>query len=241
MAGILALMAVVMVSYVIVTVGATMLELTGMDRENARFQALSAFSGAGFTTRVSELVVRHPVRRRIATALIIVGNAGTAGLIATLIGSFSSQTALGSVRNLSLLAVFTVASVWMVRMFGQRFGDTVRRVLTPRMLGDTVPTEELMLYRKGWGIARVHIVTGSRLVGSTLRESALRERNLQVLAVEAGIDVHPVPPPDWHFEVGQNVILYGDLAAVQEAFAGEDELSVEVAGVAGEVPARETR
>ena len=78
MGGALIVVLIVLVAYVIVVAGATAYELTGMDRETARFQALSAFTGTGFTTRVSELVVRHPARRRITSTLIILGYAGTA-------------------------------------------------------------------------------------------------------------------------------------------------------------------
>ena len=64
------------ISYLIVRVGAIALEMTGMDKAKARFQALSAFSGTGFTTREAEMVVNHPRRRKIATYLMILGNAG---------------------------------------------------------------------------------------------------------------------------------------------------------------------
>ena len=66
----------VCVSYLIVRIGAIALEMTGMDRSRARFQALSAFTGTGFTTRETEMVINHPRRRKIVTYLMILGNAG---------------------------------------------------------------------------------------------------------------------------------------------------------------------
>ena len=47
--------------------------MTGMDRKRAVFQALSAFSGTGFTTKEAEFVVNHPVRRRVIIWLMILG------------------------------------------------------------------------------------------------------------------------------------------------------------------------
>lgn len=225
MAAIVVLMAVVLISYTIVTVAATMLELTGLDRDTSRFQALSAFSGTGFTTRQAELVVRHPARRRVITTLMVLGNAGTASLVASLIGSFStSQGQLGLLRNVGLLALFVAASVLLARRFGQSFGDRIRRLLMPRLTSDAVATEELLTYRAGWGISRVMIPEGSVIAGKKLRTSNLRDRHLQVLAVEVGPDVFPLPEPDWRLEAGQNVVVYGDLKAVQAAFAPpEDE------------------
>ncbi len=41
--------------------------MTGLSWDAASFQSYSAFFGVGFTTREAELVVNHPIRRRIIT------------------------------------------------------------------------------------------------------------------------------------------------------------------------------
>ena len=68
------LLLTILTSFIAVRIGAFALHLTGMDPEVAAFQALSAFSGTGFTTSEAERVVRHKSRRRIITILIILGN-----------------------------------------------------------------------------------------------------------------------------------------------------------------------
>ena len=45
--------------------GSVALEATGMERARARFQAMSALTGTGFTTREAENIVGHPRRRLI--------------------------------------------------------------------------------------------------------------------------------------------------------------------------------
>ncbi|MFQ5905498.1 MAG: potassium transporter TrkA, partial [bacterium] len=67
---------VIAASTVVVKIASVALEMTGMDPDRARFQALSAFTGTGFTTRASEEVVRHDKRKKIIMALMIIGNAG---------------------------------------------------------------------------------------------------------------------------------------------------------------------
>ncbi|MDZ4851234.1 MAG: hypothetical protein SGI77_18250 [Pirellulaceae bacterium] len=47
----------------------------------------SAFFGVGFTTREAELVVNHPVRRRIIRDLILAGNIGLTSSLATLVAT----------------------------------------------------------------------------------------------------------------------------------------------------------
>lgn len=218
MASLIALIVVIAVSYVVVTVAGTMLELTGMEREVARFEALSAFSGTGFSTRNSELIVRHPFRRRIASTLMILGNAGTASLVASLIGTFSPGTVFELVLNTVGLVAFAFAAAWAVRRFGEAFGDVLRRFLSPAMATDHVTREELMLFQRGYGLMRVEIDPDSRLVDVALRDAGLREHHLEVLAVEEGPVVHAVPDPAWVFRPGQWVLVYGETVRVEDAF-----------------------
>ena len=73
MLSVLTLIFVVALSMFVTKAATIALMHTGMSRERARFQARSAFSGAGFTTSESEVVVKHPVRRRIIMVLILLG------------------------------------------------------------------------------------------------------------------------------------------------------------------------
>ena len=70
---------------IILWIGSIALEKTGMARSKARFQALSALTGTGFTTREAESIVSHPRRRGIATWLIFIGNAGIIAFIILMI------------------------------------------------------------------------------------------------------------------------------------------------------------
>ncbi len=83
----LLLIATLIVSVVAVRIGAVAFNLTGLEWSTAKFQALSCFSGTGFTTREAELVIASPRRRRIATYLIILGHAGFVAMIATFANS----------------------------------------------------------------------------------------------------------------------------------------------------------
>ena len=76
MAAIVSLIVIAMVSLLAVRAGTTALMMTGLSWDTASFQSYSAFFGVGFTTREAEMVVNHPVRRRIIRDLILAGNIG---------------------------------------------------------------------------------------------------------------------------------------------------------------------
>ena len=65
--------------------------LTGMPIEKARFQVISLLTSTGFTTKESETITQHPVRRKLAAWLMIFSYASTATIISFLIKILSTM------------------------------------------------------------------------------------------------------------------------------------------------------
>lgn len=84
----LSIFVILNLSIFVTRVASVALRITGMTNVSARFQALSAFTGTGFTTSEAETVINYPVRRRIVSILMIVGNMGFVTVFATLVVSF---------------------------------------------------------------------------------------------------------------------------------------------------------
>ena len=85
------------ISFIVVRIGAIAFELTGLEWSLAKFQALSCFSGTGFTTKEAELITGNPQRRRIASILIVLGHAGFVTFIATFANSLRPSGAYAQV------------------------------------------------------------------------------------------------------------------------------------------------
>ena len=83
----------------------------------ARFQTRSAFTGAGFTTSESETVVNHPLRRRIISMLMLIGNLGLVTVLATVIVSLvdTVETVRSMVNQLSWIVGMLVL-LWIVAL-----------------------------------------------------------------------------------------------------------------------------
>jgi len=89
-AALLILLSVVAVSILVARIATRAFMLTGLSKETARFQARSIITGTGFTTDEAEHIVNHPVRRRIALTLMLIGNAGLVTAVSTFVLSFTS-------------------------------------------------------------------------------------------------------------------------------------------------------
>ena len=81
----LALLVLLAGSVVIVRLASVILRLTGLPDHVARFQSISALTGAGFTTTESEAIVNFPIRRKVIVALMLLGNLGLVSVAATVI------------------------------------------------------------------------------------------------------------------------------------------------------------
>jgi TrkA family protein len=217
------LLAIVAGSYFIVRIGAVVLELTGIDRERAQFQALSAFTNSGFTTRESEEMVRHPVRRRIISVLMILGHAG----MVTTIGTFAASLLEGTVGATAwhigapVLAFVLVMQLLRWRGVTRKVHDALQRWLAARYDFHAPSTEEMLRVHEGFGVRRVRIHADSPIAGRYLRELDLRPRRVQVLAIERGERFIAVPAGDDRLEAGDVLVVYGTEGGVGRVFQAD--------------------
>jgi len=88
MSAAITVMVIFTISTIVVRLASTIMRLTGLPDNVARFQSLSALTGTGFTTRESELIVNYPIRRRVLMTLMIFGNLGLISISSTFIITF---------------------------------------------------------------------------------------------------------------------------------------------------------
>ncbi|MCO4748094.1 MAG: TrkA C-terminal domain-containing protein [Proteobacteria bacterium] len=222
MTSVIALVILVVLAYFVVIAGGIAFESTGMDREMARFQALSAFTGTGFTTQVAEQVVEHRVRRRIASTLIVLGWAGAASVLATMIRSLYVDSALKGLGNLALGLALAGLSVLAIRRFSDEIVSAVRRVVMRQVSGLLVPQEDLLRVDGGLGLSRIEVPEHSRVLGRSLKDLHLRGKQISIVLIERHHHAI-VPDADSVLEPKDHVVVFGRLDQVQAAFTPLDD------------------
>ncbi len=189
MLALISLFIVLLVSFIVVRVAAVLLELTGLSEDVAMFQALSAFSGTGFTTKESENLVVHSSRRRIIQALIIMGNAGFTTSLASLILTFNGKASDEAFRNLAYLLVGLIVIFFLLRA---RFTYTIIKRLTIKVLKRIRQKEyhdyhEILGLGKGFVISKIHIIEGSWMINRQLKDLKLDREGTLILSIEKQI------------------------------------------------------
>jgi hypothetical protein len=191
-----------------------------MARQAARFQARSAFSGAGFTTSESEQVVSHPLRRRVVLMLMLLGNAGIVTSASTLILAFVRTGESGMALEVKmLLLVAGLLALWVLASSGP-FDRALSR-LVERLLGryselDVRDYASLLRLGGDYRIAELPVQSGSSLDGRALEEARPAEEGVLVLGVATpGGDWFGTPAGDTRLDAGDTLMVYGRAEAIR--------------------------
>ncbi len=202
---------VILFSFLIVRAGSIALMMTGLEEKRARFQALSAFSGTGFTTREAESVINHPKRRRIISVLMVMGNAGIVAVIVTMTSSIVKTK--GYLLSLDILlfvvGVYLIYKFATYKRFIRRWESFIEDRFVKSNIFEESATEDLLHLFEGYGLVRVSVDEQSPLNGSTLADHKLNIRGMLVLGVEREKSWIPVPQSDEVLHKDDRLVIYG--------------------------------
>ena len=220
MAGILTLIFVIAISMLVTKVATIALTHTGMPRDRARFQARSAFSGAGFTTSESETVVKHPVRRRIIMILILLGNAGVVTAISSLILGFTGPTT-EALQQRNLVLLFVGIALLYLAARSRRLDKFLDRIINHLLerYGDFRPQSfsRLMTVMEDYEVSELKVGDNTWLEGNTLAGLKLPEEGVLVLGILRDEDNYiGVPRGRYEIEEGDRLIVYGKAERLAE-------------------------
>ena len=215
----------IMVSFLVVRAASIALMMTGLEKKKARFQALSAFSGTGFTTKESEAIVNHPRRRQIIRYLMITGNAGLVTVIVSATSSLATSQGYQLPINVLVLivGVFLIYKITTIRKFTRKWESFIEKKLVKSPVFEEAPTEDLLHFLEGYGLIKKIISEKSLLTGSSLEEGHLREKGVIVLGIERGKNWVPIPKASEIIQVGDHIVLYGPLNTLRDLLKEEEQ------------------
>jgi Trk K+ transport system NAD-binding subunit len=203
--------------------GGLALQFTGVEKVRAQFQALSAFSGTGFTTKEAEAVVNHPRRRKIIMGLMILGKAGLVSVIATFASSLKRTNVTELAINLTIIAV----SIFLLHRIAtyhriaprlrRRLGKMVRRMFHM----EHVHMDEVLEQEDGYGVMRVLMGAECEATGKDLIHSGLSRHEIMVLCIERDQGNIPFPKADNHVRPGDRLVCYGKMKNMEHFFYGK--------------------
>ncbi len=219
MTAVVTLLIIITVGFLILRIGSVALMMTGLSLDVARFQALSAYTGVGFTTSESETITTHPSRRRIIRTLILLGNMGVVTTVSSLILAFVSVESPQRARLRLLVILSGVVALWLVsrskklELWMSRFFERTLSALTDLDLRDYA---SLLRLQGEYGVAEIEIEADSWLAHRSLQALGLDDEGISVLGVIREGAYIGAPAPTLLLLPGDMMIVYGREECLKE-------------------------
>lgn len=220
MTAIVSLLIILTMSFLVTRLSTAALTLTGLSRDLARLQSVSAFTGVGFTTYESEKIVAHPVRRRILIILMVVGNAGVVTAVSSLILSFVGIESRQQGFERIAVLVAGLAVLWVV-MLSKRVDQLLERVMQ-RLIRRWTDLEardyaSLLGLEEEYSVQVWKVDQDDWVEGRQLDELKLSKEGISVLGVRRKDGEYAgVPRGETRINAGDQLILYGRDEDIEE-------------------------
>lgn len=220
MHSILALLIIILISFLVVRVGSNALILTGMSSKVAKFQAMSAFFGVGFTTAEAEMVMNHDVRRRIVRDLIVSGNIGLTSALATLVVTFSqSQEDMVMSKFITIgviaLTVFSLGLFFDLKFITKPLDALMKKALEKAGVVRALDYDLLLKLQDGYCVSEFLIEPGHPWADKELKVSRPSDSSVVILNIRHVTgEFTGAPNKDDVIRVGDEVMVYGDSKSV---------------------------
>ena len=201
--------------FLIWEIASVALSITGLAHDKARFQALSALTGTGFTTRDSELIISHRQRRVIVMALMILGNVGIILILSNIIVS-KTTVHLFIKLGIFFALLFLLYKITSYKGLMRKLKEKIEEKLIKSSVFEKKAIEEILNLAQGYGVVELNLKENFSYIGHTLADSPLREKDILVLAIKRDQTTIPAPKGQRKMQIDDTLICYGKLASMKE-------------------------
>jgi hypothetical protein len=218
--GLLFILIYFVIIFLVIEIAVVLLRSTGLQRQISRFQVISMMTGTGFTTKESELILRHPVRRKISMFLILFG----AFSLAVTISSISAIMAQSfHVPQLLWTAFVLALSLITMRIpsvngyMSKRLHDKLHHSFALQEL----PVRESFQMEDGDLFVDIPLHSDSAYTGKSFSELFTGGHDINLLFVKRGQDTIRKDREKIKLMSGDVLYVYGSKSDMSELFKEE--------------------
>ncbi|WHY86149.1 hypothetical protein QNH39_26860 [Neobacillus novalis] len=202
--------------------------LTGLKSEVSRFQVVSMMTSTGFTTGESELILGHPVRRKLGVFLILFGAFSLAVIISSISQFLSKGLRMKEIVSVAsaLILVFGVLKLtWTQTLLSAFFHRKMNRKVE---LAD-LPIRDVFLTDKADALLNLHIYKESTLNSNSVGHVHHGHEQLEFVAlfIKRGEEKIRKNVYDTTLQEGDQLLLFGAKKVLSNTFADDIQLMKE--------------
>lgn len=205
---------------IVIEINTILFTFTGLKKNIARFQVISMLTGTGFTTGESELIIDHPIRRRLGAFLILFGAFSLAVIISAISSILSDEfftMKIGYVAGTLVLFLFVLKVGKVKNKLTVLFEHELERNfdLQDMTIKDVFFTEENDC------LVEVPLHSSSTMIGGKLIEKLNSEEDINVLSIKRGEIVIRKKRLNTELQAGDFILMFGDKEVIRRIFKAE--------------------
>lgn len=223
---------VVALSALITKIATIALTHTGLSTQSARFQARSAYTGAGFTTAESEKIMNHPVRRKIIFNLMLIGNAGIVTVMSSLILTFVLPDTLASKLYGLIIVIIGVSMVWWAirsKWVDKVLSKIIRKILRKYTDLEVQDYAAVLHMKDDYRISEKKIAEDNWIANKTLKQLGLRNEGITILGIDrVGHDYIGNPTGNFELLPDDLITIYGKEDNITNLYSRKKDFGAEI-------------
>jgi hypothetical protein len=205
---------------IVIEINTILFTFTGLKKNIARFQVISMLTGTGFTTGESELIIDHPIRRRLGAFLILFGAFSLAVIISAISSILSDEfftMKIGYVAGTLVLFLFVLKVGKVKNKLTVLFEHELERNfdLQDMTIKDVFLTEENDY------LVEVPLHSSSTMIGGKLIDKLNSEEDINVLSIKRGEIVIRKERLNTELQAGDFILMFGDKEVIRRIFKAE--------------------
>lgn len=203
--------------FAVIEISTALFIFTGLERKVARFQAISMLTGTGFTTGESELIIDHPIRRKLGAFLILFGAFSLAVIISAITNLLTETFYTMEIAYIAggmFAFLFILKLPWMQKLLTEKLKSELKEHFE---LGD-LPITDVLLLDEDDVVRDISIGENSPFTGKKFNEIIQNEEDIMLLFIKRGELNIRSKAPNTTIKQGDRIIVYGNNPLISKKF-----------------------
>ncbi len=199
----------------VIEISAILFSYTGLKKQISRFQVISMMTGTGFTTKESDLIIDHPIRRKICGFLILFGAFSLAVIISAISNLLADDFYTSKVAFIAALLFLLLITLKMPKvkdLFRQKFNTELEEKYELK----DMPMKDVFLIDQRHTLEELTIKASSKYSSKPLNE-LIHNYDFTVLFIKRGEEIIHKDLYNTNLNEGDILYVYGDQKAIEDA------------------------
>ncbi|MFG3612544.1 TrkA C-terminal domain-containing protein [Rummeliibacillus stabekisii] len=204
----------------VIEISVMLFHFTGLKTKISRFQVISMLTATGFTTDESKIIIDHPIRRKIASFLILFGAFSLAVIISSISNILSDDLRL---KELSIICgvLFAILAILKLPLTRKKLTRSFKRELENEFQIYERPVKDVLYLDSEDFVTEMNITEHSKLVGKRISDILDEKEDIRILFIKRGEVWIRKDLFSCTLNQGDQVLLYGNKKEIEEKFARE--------------------